>query len=206
MIEVYYYISVNFTKSIVESGLKLSQWHDKEVPLNGQMKKCVSALLNPKDDMHKYRSHEFICVKLKVNKTFCYAADRFLFNLSKNIPEVLDLYIKSVIPVENYIFGMYRIPECLVTTTVIGDMITLLNKRRDSPILFDNSEDLYINNLIQVNKEKTPGFSDAVLYSFYSKLAELGRVKKVESPGKNTALFIDEDKEEVYSLRIPDWL
>ncbi len=107
---------------------------------------------------------------------------------------------------ENYIFGMYRIPECLVTTTVIGDMITLLNKRRDSPILFDNSEDLYINNLIQVNKEENPGFSDAVLYSFYSKLAELGRVKKVESPGKNTAVFIDEDKEEVYSLRVPDWL
>ena len=32
---------------------------------------------------------------------------------------------------------------------IIGDQVSILNKRLDSPILYDNSEELYVNNIVE---------------------------------------------------------
>ncbi|MCX7841551.1 MAG: hypothetical protein N2489_00560 [Clostridia bacterium] len=204
MVEVYYYLPVQHADNVIDCGLKLSDWFDKEVRIGGDLKKCLSALLNPKDDLEKYRSSEYKCVKLELSPNYCYAADKALFVAGHNYPQVMELYEKSIIPVKDYRFGSYRLPECLVTSTVIAGHISPLDKRLDSPVLFDNSEELYINNIIEAYKEEHDDFNHCLLYFFYCRLAEIGKVDKIEDNRNRIAVFTDKQSGSVTTIRIPD--
>jgi len=204
MVDVYYFLPSEEVANAVDCGLKLSKWFQKEVVINGENKKCMSALLNPKDDMEKYKSAEYKCVKLEVSSNSCYIADEYLYKMGLKSPVVMDLYLKSIIPVEKYIFGMYRLPECLVTSTVIAGQIGVLNMKLDLPVLFDNSEELYINNIIQTYTEEHNDFTDAMLYSFYCMLAEKGKVNKKEDIENGIAVFIAKNDGKTFTVRIPD--
>ncbi len=203
MVEVYYYIPAEEVENAVECGLKLSVWFDKEVHIWHDKKKCLSALLNPKDDMEKYRSESLRCVKLELYPRYCFVADRYLYEVGLNHPEVMKLYLDSVMPIENYTFGLYRLPECLVTSTVIGDQISLLDRRLDSPILIDKSEELYLNNLIEDYKEENPGFNDTLLYYYYCNLVQKGKLIKIEEEGKDIVVFLDNEIGRAYTIKKP---
>ncbi|MCX7920789.1 MAG: hypothetical protein N3B21_02010 [Clostridia bacterium] len=204
MVEVYYYIPVNEVDNAVECGLKLSKWAEKEVTIDGESRKCISALLNPKDDMEKYKSADYKCVKLELPHKYCFMADRHLYEVGKKSPTVMDMYTGSIIPIENYIFGSYRLPECLVITTVIAGQISILGKRLDSPVLFNNSEELYINNIIESYKEEHDDFNDCLLYNFYCKLAEIGKADKIEDTDNKIAVFIDRARRRAFTIKTPN--
>lgn len=204
LIEVYYYIPANEVDYAVECGIKLSKWYDKEVYFNGDKKKCISCLLNPKDDIQKYKSSNFQCLKLQLSPNYCFAADRYLYNIGLNYPDVMWMYSKSIIPVNEYIFGSYRLPECLVTSTVIGEQVSSLDRRLDSPVLYNNSEELYINNIIENYRERYSDFNDSLLYYFYCKLAETEKIDKIEDSENRIAVFIDKENNRSYTVRIPD--
>ncbi len=204
MVEVYYYVPAAEVEQAVECGMKLSRWCDREVNIGGELKKCMTALLNPKDDIEKYKSEEFRCLKFELSPSYCYVSDMYLFKAGQHFPEVMEAYIKSIIPVEQYAFGSYRLPECLVTTTVIAGQISLLDKRLDSPILFDNSEELYINNIIETYREEHKDYNDTLLYNFYCKLASLGKMKMYEDTKENLAVFCDNQCEKSFTIKIPD--
>lgn len=204
MVEVYYYLPAAEADVVVECGLKLSRWADREIKMGGEVRKCISALLNPRDDMDKYRSSAFKCLKLEIQPDYCYIADRYLYEAGKIANAAMDMYYGSVIPVENYMFGTYRLPECLVFTTIMSEQISFLSRGMDSPILYDNSEDLYINNVIETYREYHSNFNDCLLYNFYCKLAEIGKADKIEDREKKIAVFFDRKREKVFSVRIPD--
>lgn len=204
MVEVYYYLPVEKVNDVVECGLKLSIWYNKEIIVDGEIKRCLSALLNPKDDIEKYRSNSYKCVKLEVLPNYCYAADKYLYLASGGSDRAMRLYEKSIIPVKDYIFGSYRLPECLVTSTIIAGHISILDRRLDSPVLFDNSEDLYINNIMEDYKEQHNDFNDCLLYNFYCNLAELGKVDKIEDTGRRIAIFVEKESGRSYTVKIPD--
>jgi len=204
MVEVYYYIPAQKVNDAVECGLKLSVWYDKETIIEGSSRKCITALLNPKDDMEKYMSSDYRCVKLEIDQKYCYVADRYLYQIGLSEPQVMEMYIESIIPVQDYIFGSYRLPECLVTSTVIGGHISVLNKNIDSPVLFDNSEELYINNIVEMYKENHNDFINDMLYYFYCNLTMCGKYEKYEDKERKAAAFIDKNSKKVYSIKIPD--
>lgn len=206
MAEVYYYVPVEDSDYVIECGLKLSRWFDKEVVIQGKNKKCFSALLNPKDDMEKFNDKSLRCIKLDPPPEYCYVADKYLYKIGLNIPEVIELYYSSIIPIKNYIFGIYRLPECLVTTTAIQGQTDLLNKAQDIPVLFNYSEELYINNLMESNKETYECFEDMILYCFYSRLAEEKIMRKIEDKKTGVALFFYNDNkidEKAKIIKIP---
>lgn len=204
MVEVYYYLPVEEVENAVECGIKLSQFFEREVEINGDIKKCLAAFLNPKDDIEKYKAADFKCVKLELDPKYCFVADKSLYRVGADFPKAFELFKESIIPIEKYIFGSYRIPECLVTSTVISGQVGVLDKRLDSPVLFGNSEELYINNIIETYREEFDDFNDAILYSFYYKLVEAGRMEVIEDLDKGIAVFIDKGKRKNYSIMIPD--
>jgi len=118
--------------------------------------------------------------------------------------EAMEIYNKSIIPLKDYIFGAFRLPECLVSCTVMPEQISVLDKRLDSPILYDNSEELYINNIIESYKEEHEDFQDVLLYSFYSKLAEQKNFDMIVDDDNKIAIIIDKDKGKSISIKIPD--
>lgn len=204
MVEVYYYLPVNEVENAVECGIKLSRWFDMEVEINGDTKKCIAAYLNPKDDIEKYKSTDLKCVKLELDPRYCLVADKFLYNVSTTFPEALELFNQSVMPIEKYIFGSYRIPVCLVLSTIIAGQVEVLDKRLDSPVLFGSSEELYINKIVEAYREEYDDFNDAILYSFYCKLVEAGKMEVLEDTEKKIAIFIDKEKGKNYTIMIPD--
>jgi hypothetical protein len=204
MVEVYFYLPVEDVENAVECGLKLSRWYDKEVSINGETRKCISALLNPKDDLVKYKCQAYRCVKLELSPNYCFVADRYLYTIGLDSQKVMKAYTDSIIPIEKYNFGMYRLPECLVTSTPISGQISLLGKGLDSPVIFDNSEELYLSNIIESCRERYEEFNDTLLYYFCCKLAEIQKVDKIEVDDKKTAVFIDNRDNRVIVTRIPD--
>ena len=204
MVEVYFYLPAGHVANAVECGIKLSDWYSKEIELEGGIRKCISALLNPRDDMKKYMSSEFKCLKMEIMSKYCYVADGLLYQTGLKNHEAMDMYLRTIVPVEKYGFGHFRLPECLVVSTVIGDYVSILDKRLDSPILYNNSEELYVGNIIEDFKEKYSNFNDALLYSFFLKLTESGIYRMISDEGSGTAIFIDNIEEKVYTIRIPD--
>jgi len=203
-VEVYYYIPANEVSFAVECGLKLSTWYDKEVPIHGENKKCMSALLNPKDDMEKYKSTDLKCLKLEVPPNYCYVADKSLYEAGLTNDYVMGMYLDSITYAQGYMFGSYRMPECLVTSTIIGGSIGVLDKRIDSPVIVDSSEELYINNTIEKHRETYYDFNDTMLYYFYCKLVENGRFEKIEGEKQKIAVFVDKEFGKVYTVKIPN--
>lgn len=203
MIDVYYYIPENMVEGIIGCGLKLSEWAEREVMINGETRKCIPALLSPKDDMIKYRSSGFVCLKIAVAPNNCYVADRFLYEAAQFCPSALGLYEKSVLPVEKYSFGTYRLPECLLYNTLLADQIRVADKRIDTPVIVENSEKLYINNIMETYREENECFNDILLYNFYNKLAEFKIIDKIEDKEKRIALFLDNKHNRTFCVRIP---
>ncbi len=204
MAEIYYYINSENAGGVVECGLKLSEHFSKDVMIKGEKKKCISALLNPKDDMDKYRSPYYKCLKFELPPDYCFVGDRYMYKVGLGYPEAMKIYIDTIVPINSYIFGSFRLPEGLVTTTVLPDQISVLDKRLDSPVLFDNSEEFYINNIIEIYKEENGDFNDAMLYYFYSRLAEDKKLKKIEDSEKKIAVFIDAGRGKTFSIKVPD--
>ena len=204
MAEVYFYVPCQEAENAVECGLKLSTWFGKEVPINGEIKKCISALLNPKDDSEKYKSADYKCLKLELAPKYCFIADNYLYKVGLKYPEVMTFYNNTIIPLENYIFGSFRLPECLISSTAIQGQVAVLDKRLDSPVLFNKSEDLYVNNLIQIYNEDHEDFYDAMLYSFYCKLSDEGKLEKVEDEHNKIAVFTDKKLGKSYITGIMD--
>lgn len=204
MIEVYYYVPSEEAEDVVQCGLKLSKWFDREVLINGESRKCLTALLNPKDDIEKYRSGRYKCVKLEVLPKYCYVADSYLYRMGLSNPAAMELYYESIMPVEDYVFGSYRLPECLVTSTVIGEYISMFEEKLGSPLLFDNSEELYLNNIMEEYQDEHIEFIDAMLYCFYSKLAEMGKLKKMEDTENRVTVFFDQSGSKRYTIKTPE--
>lgn len=189
MVEVYYYVKTENVSNILECGLKLSACHNREVLIGPEKVMCFSGLLNPKDNLELYRSSDFTCLKIQVKSEKCFVADRFLFENASDTDYSMDLYYKSIIPVKKYIFGTYRLPECLITTTILPGEAAVLDKRMDSPVIYTNSEELYINNILQELREQLAESDDFLLYYFFDKLAEGNYLAKLENPQNRTAVF-----------------
>lgn len=205
MVEVYFYVPAERAEEIAACGIKLSEWHNRVVNIGGEPKKrCIAALLNPRDDIAAYKSPEFRCIKLEVNPKYCYIAEGFYYRLDIEKPEIKELYEKSVIPVGEYIFGKYRMPECLILSTVIGDSINVLDGKFDSLILFNNSEDLYFSNVLERMKEEHEDFNDATLYYLLDASAAAGDFDKIEDAERSMAVFKGRSCSAVYALKIPD--
>ena len=202
MPEVYYFVKTEDVDDILDCGMKLSSFHDKKVVIDGVEKLCFSTLLNPKDDMEKYRDSNFTCIKLQVANKYCFAADKFIYDALNCAAQSLELYYDSIIPLENYTFGTYRLPECLVTTTILEGEAKVLDKRMDSPVIYTNSEQLYINNVIETLSEKNEELEDCMLYSLLDRLYELGSVEKIENQGPNTIFKDSVDR--IYCIKRPN--
>ncbi len=204
MAEIYFYVTSKMVENAVECGLKLSEYSSRDLVIRGESKKCITGLLNPKDDMEKYKSADYKCLKFDLPSKFCFVGDTYLYKAGLSFSEAMKIYMETIVPINDYIFGAFRLPECLITTTVLPGQISILDKRLDSPVLFDNSEEFYINNIIEINREEHSDFNDIMLYYYYSKLTEMNKIKKVEDSANKIAVFIDQSKGKTISIKIPD--
>ena len=203
MAELYYYIPESKLDYAKNCGIKRSEQYDRELSQNGVVRKFLTAFLNPKDDPKKYYDANFRCLKLEVLPKYCLVGDELLFLMGERQPEAMSRYSKSLVPVEDYVFGRYRLPVCLVGTSVICDDISLLDKRIDSPVLYSSSEELYLNNLLESGRELNEDYTDTLLYLYYSELCRAGLMDKIEDRVSGMGLFMSREDAKTYTLKLP---
>lgn len=205
MAEVYFYIPADKAADAVECGIKLSEWYSREVRIDGETKRCISALLNPRDDSERDAMSDNMCIKLEVHPKYCRVADSLLFKVGLEHPEAMELYEKSIVPMEQYTYGSYRLPEVLITGTILGDQISLPGKWLDTPVLYSNSQDLYFSNLLEGMQEEYEDIDDALLYLFFQMLHKEGKAGMIEDPASGLAVFTRYKDGRVYTIKIPDF-
>lgn len=107
-------------------------------------KRVFVGLLNPKDDMFKYQSKEFTCLKVSLYPEQCYVINEVSLIIT---PKEYDL-----IPLNDYIYGSLESPRVIFNTSILPEQIEVLDDVMDEPILYDNSKDLFyklrVNRLI----------------------------------------------------------
>lgn len=135
MATIYFYVRSSKLNETLRYGIKLSQNFSHIIPIKGIEKKCMVGLLNPKDDLDKYNSEEFVCLKLNLYPEQCHVIN--------DVSLIIPPKEYETISILDYKYGEIENPRVLFSCSILPEEITLLNKTIDEPLLFDNSKDLF---------------------------------------------------------------
>ncbi len=141
MVTIYFYVDSSRLEMIKKFGLKLSDNYSNTVPINGLDKRVFVGLLNPKDDLLKFNSSSFTCLKVFLYPEQCYVINE--------VALIIKQKEYNIIPLDEYIFGTFESPRVIFNTSILPEQIEILNKDIDEPTLFDNSKDLFYQIKIQ---------------------------------------------------------
>lgn len=156
---VYRYVKKELANEVLKYGIRLSKQFDKEYNLNGYLKSCICALLNPKDD-DKFYSDDYIGIKIDVSNNYCKIVDA---SCESEQPDLTDL--------DDYILGTFKTPEVLITSSILPEKISLLNKDLDFPVLYDNSRDYFYScRITEMLDEMSYKEAYIVLKNYYDKM------------------------------------
>ena len=197
MVHVYFYIPEQDVPLVVECGLSLQQWADKEGNILGGIRRCLTAYLDPVDapDCFRKDCSGYMCLKLSVAQVYCRVADADLYEIGKFDHEIAALFWERMLPVSDYIFGTFAKPVVLVTSTIIPGRVFPANLRRDSLRLSESNEAIYRNNLIDRLERENPNIKNDMLYEYYSRLVKLGYCKESRSEDSKLAVFTSASQE-----------
>ncbi len=137
MITLYYYIDSSKLENVRRFGLKLSENYSHTVPMNGLPKRVFVTLLNPKDDLTKYNSPNYTCLKIHMYPEHCYVINEVSLIINPKDGNY------NLIPVMDYVYGEYENPRVIFNTSILPEQIELLDDTIDEPILFESSKDLF---------------------------------------------------------------
>lgn len=200
MAEIYKHVLKEEAQDIIHCGLKLSQYGLITIQTGDSMTRFIPAFFNPKDEVCYYGKDEYTCLRITIPNNYCKVGNQFLRSETNSV--LNDLFIKSIIPIQEYRFGSYRNPVCLISRTVQDGEIALAGKHLDYPIIVDDPEELYLHNIISDKTAKNGDWLDAVLYSYYCDLADKGHMVKIESYESGVSVFINKNRQ-IITLKIP---
>lgn len=203
MADLYAYIPSESLEDAILCGLKLSEWHGREIVIHGERCKAIPALLHPKDDMDRYGSASYECIRIEVDPGICYVAEGGILELCKSRPELSGLYEESIIPLKDYAFGSFRHPEVLIAGSVMAESISWYSGKMDAPLLFENSGTLYVRGRLESYRQEFDDFDDSLLYYFYDAEAKNGKFEKIEDSSGGMVLFRDRASGVTYLSKIP---
>ena len=190
IVKVYCYVPAREAEEIIECGLILRSRLTKIIEITDAQTMCFETYLHPRDG--KGQEQDDILVKITVPEGRAYVADNSLLG------ETGDLYNKSIIPANQYKLGKYRKPCCLITCTVLPEMIERYNPDMDEPVLYQSSEQLYRDSLFYKTDDLVQSFKDVALNAYYNMKAASGEYK-AQFNGEYAAL-IDSATSEVIAV------
>jgi hypothetical protein len=205
MAVVYFYIPSDKLEDVTDCGIKLSEWKDRDQATRWSSipKPCLCAFLHPLDD-RRHQDPSYRCVKLDIPVEYLVVANRDLYRLSLEYSDIEQIYIDTMVPLQRYIFGSFRRPECLVFTTVLSEQIKPLGRGLDEPILYESSETLYVNNLLEKYNDRYDDFNQVLLYSFLTLQQQKGFIDGLHSTDERLAVFFDSEEKQHITVPIPD--
>ena len=205
MAELYFFVPKEKIGDIIDCGLKLSEWYDREIPIPGisENKKVLKAFLNPRDNKKALKNPNYQCLRLEVGLEHCKVGDGFFYAIGLDDPEFMKRYYNSMVPLQDYCFGTFRDPEVLVMTSILPEYIEVTGKAMDIPLLYESSEALYLLNRMEKQEELYKDSGNHLLYAFFTYLESKGKVVRFEDKERKDAVFVYNGSQEYIVLRIP---
>lgn len=193
--KVFFSVPVADADNVCECGLKVSEYGDRMVTVNGREMSFVSAYLNPND---AEKDDGRMIIRLIPDDAHCYIAEGSFYEehmlciKSGGDDFWLKKYQETIIPAAEYKFGMYRKPEYLIGRTLFSDQIEKFDRRKGEPILYNNSKELYIGSAVRYAEESCEDFYETAVSAVH---AENG-LKYID--GQMYKIFIDKDENTVF--------
>lgn len=205
MAGVYFYAPKRDIKDIVDCGLKLSEWFDRDifVPVMHGTRRALKTLLNPKDDEKSINDTELQCIRLDIDPDYCVVGDSNIYKISSQEPDLMGYYKACLTPLSDYRFGTFRNPEALVFTSVLPEKIEVMGKILDTPILYESSSELYLKNILNEHEESWKDSGNHLLYAFYVYLESRGRATRLVDQEHGKTIFFYNDRKEYIVLQSP---
>jgi hypothetical protein len=192
-LKVFYFTKIDSAEEVMDCGIKLNQYFEREITVNEFKKRFLLTYLHPADST-KFYDDTYKAVKIKAPDDASYIAEGALYD-----EENMSLYESSLVPIREYRLGTYRKPECLIQCTLLPHQIEDFDRRRDEPILYDCSENLYLNRVLYKVREEFSFFDDLALERYYDVLVEEGKYIKEECNRFN--VYINNDDNEIITIR-----
>lgn len=164
--KVYCFIPAEEAEEVIECGLKLNSRLTKTITICGTQVPCFEAYLHPKDGAGT--GPDDVLVKITLPEGRAYIADNSLLG------ELGGLYNRSIIQADRYKLGKYRKPCCLISCTILPEMIERYNPDLDEPLLYQSSEQLYRDSLFYKTDDLAQSFKDVALNAYYNLKAAAG--------------------------------
>ena len=111
MATIYFYVKSSKLNETLRYGIKLSQNFSHKIPIKGVEKKCMVGLLNPKDDMDKYNSDDYICLKLNLYAEQCY--------ILNEVSLVIPPKEYEIINIQDYKYGDLESPIVIFSCSIL---------------------------------------------------------------------------------------
>jgi hypothetical protein len=191
----YFYLSKNELEEALECGLKLSVY-GKPIPESGDIPiKAIRAYLSPRDNMDDFDNQELVCLKLDLAGDKLLVAEDIYASTGNH-----KWFNESIIHASKYMLGKYRKPCYLITFTVLNEYISVLDKKRDVPVLYENSAGLYVQTLKSKFEEGDAEFYDKAFYGYMKLLVSMGKATIEWSNDETTIFLMDGER---YILQNP---
>ena len=192
----YFYINKAESDEAVECGLKLSVYGSDMPEAKGVPARALVSLLSPKDEPSLYDDESLACMKLELPDDKLYIAEWTYADTGSD-----EWFGESLIPAGEYILGTYRKPRFVIPFTVLGGSLGILDKKRDVPVLYADSEELYIRSMFSDLEYKDGDFYNRALYGYLNVL-QSGWKSSIEWQSDDLTVFGFGGKR--YIIRNPD--
>lgn len=189
MLDIFYYVKTDELDDILNYGIKLSESYTRKLDINGTEKLFLTGLLNPKDELDKFNNEYYTCLKLNLNIATLKVADSALYD-SK-------YYEDTIIPFTEYELGKYIEPEVLISMSILPEIIEEINYYIDYPLLYENSKELYVNNLIEKISNELDNSKDIMLNALLKEYSTKNKLNK-DTTENNTNVYYSNNKDEFY--------
>ncbi|NLW02877.1 MAG: hypothetical protein GX027_06390 [Clostridiaceae bacterium] len=202
---LYRYVPADSIRDIVDCGIKLSQWYDREMDFGEPqgLRKVMLTLINPWDDPDKSRDKSHRCIRLDLDPTECRVGDADLYRMGLTEPWLMERYMRTLVPLSDYRFGVFRNPECLVFMSVLPEQIEITGKTQDTPVLYESSESLYLNNLMDEIEQQRRDSGNTLVYAYCRYLESKGNMRCIENRDLGIAVFLDPETDAYIVTKTP---
>ncbi len=205
MAGVYYQVKTEVLADAVQCGLKLSEHADREIFLPGEAmpRRFMTAWLHPEDLPLREPSDSGHCLRLEIDPSRCYVGDAHLYRMGLLQSELKQRYLETLVPLKAYRFGGFRLPECLVGTSVLDSQIAVMGAAMDAPVLYKDSATLYLQTRMAEYEEICGDGGNALLYAWCTQQETIGTMRRHRDKEGKTEVFLSNRTGSTLVLEVP---
>ena len=175
---LYIYVENEKVENALKYGMKLSEYANKIITL-GTEKRGITAYLSPKDSS-LFGNENYTCLKISTENLNIYIYNKVL----ENTNSISNFFTEF----KKYITGSYEDPVAIICSTILPENIFLYNNILDTPILVENSKNLYYEKSV-FEMVESGRFSYSEIYQMLLILGEQKKIFKVTSTDTQTKIY-----------------